>query len=585
MNDQPSTDAPAELRPYRRLWRDWLRPQRCRIALAGLMILVVAVSSGAYAKVIQQIIAGFETDPKGVVYWGPLAVVAVTLARGAGQYFHSVLVYDARLALETGLKKAMFAKLVHTDLAQLQTEAPAGLAARFSSDIAVAGASVEAMNTGAMAVLTVVAAFAVMLGIDWQMTVAIAAIFFVAVYPVNRIGSRLRRISDQTQSQVAAMAANVSDSLAGILMVRTYQLEDHLVRSADGIFDDLQRIMARARSLSARIVPLMEVLGGTAVAALLFLVAWRLARGTTTMADFMGLLTGLGVAAAPARGLGQSYATMQQGAGALDRVYRLFDAKNEIREAAQVRSPAALSGAIKFSAVGFCYSGGKPTLQDVSFAVDSGSRVAFVGRSGAGKSTVFKLIPRLFDVTNGSIELDGIDLRDLGIAALRRQISVVSQDSVLLAGSVADNIGFGRPGASRDDIIAAAKAAHADGFIVALPDGYDSQVTAAGTTFSGGERQRLSIARAILRDAPILLLDEPTSALDAQSEDAIRTALRALEKGRTTLIIAHRLATILDADKIVVLDNGRVVDQGTHAALLAGNGLYADLYRLQFLGG
>ncbi len=584
MIDVTTPPCKTEAQPFRRLWRDWLRPMGGQLALAVLLIVVVAVASGAYAKVIQWVIAGFETDPARVILWGPLAVVAVTFARGVAQYLHSVLIFDARLTLETGLKKAMFAKLVHADLAQLQTEAPAGLAARFSSDISVAGGAVEAMNIGLMSLLTVLASFAVMLSIDWQMTMAIALIFFVAVYPVSKIGRKLRGISGETQRQISTMAARVSDGLSGILMVRTYQLEDRLIGDANGIFDDLQRLMARARSWSARIVPLMEVMGGLAVAALLCIVAWRLSRGTTTMADFMGLLTGLGVATTPARGLGQSYATAQQGAGALQRVFALLDGQNAIKDRADAKAGATLTGAIRFQGVSFAYPGGGEALKDVSFEVKAGSRVAFVGRSGAGKSTIFKLLPRLFEVTSGAIMLDGVDLRDLTMATLRRQIAVVSQDSILLAASVADNIGFGRLDAGRDEIIAAAKAAAADAFIVALPNGYDTELNLSAVLFSGGERQRLSIARAILRNAPVLLLDEPTSALDAESEDAIRTALRGLEAGRTTLIIAHRLATILDADKIVVLDDGRVVDQGTHGELLQRGGLYADLFRLQFAG-
>jgi ATP-binding cassette, subfamily B, bacterial MsbA len=220
----------------------------------------------------------------------------------------------------------------------------------------------------------------------------------------------------------------------------------------------------------------------------------------------------------------------------------------------------------------------------VSFDIQPGERVALVGRSGAGKSTVFKLLPRLFDVTGGRITLDDEDIRLLGIASLRRQFAIVGQDSVLLSGTAAANIGFGREGASRDEIVAAARAAAADGFIAALPQGYDTKLGASGPALSGGERQRLSIARAILRDAPVLLLDEPTSALDAESEASIREALKDLQKGRTTLIIAHRLATILDADKIIVIDAGQVAETGTHADLLARGGLYAELYRLQFAG-
>ena len=326
----------------------------------------------------------------------------------------------------------------------------------------------------------------------------------------------------------------------------------------------------------------MEVLVGLAVALLLFVVGLRIRAGTITIADFTALLTGLGVIAAPARRLGGNFATVQQGVAALDRLFLLFDAENTITDGPDHLDRAI--GQIRFEAVDFAYPDGHVALQGFTLAVEPGQRVAFVGRSGAGKSTVFNLLPRLYDPTGGRILLDGHDLRSLTLASLRDQIAVVSQEFVLLSGTVAANIGFGRRTASRAEIEAAARDAAADGFIRALPNGYDTLVSPTAGQFSGGERQRLSIARAILRDAPVLLLDEPTSALDAESESLIRGALDRLAHGRTTLVIAHRLSTILDSDLIVVMDRGRIVERGTHAELLAAEGLYADLYALQFAG-
>jgi subfamily B ATP-binding cassette protein MsbA len=318
------------------------------------------------------------------------------------------------------------------------------------------------------------------------------------------------------------------------------------------------------------------------VAVLLFVVGKRINAGTITVADFTGLLTGLGVVAGPARKLGSTFASTMQGRAALDRVFMLFDVENHIVDGPDTMGRAV--GQIRFEDVDFAYPDGHVALEDFALTIEPGTRTAFVGRSGAGKSTVFNLLPRLYDPTAGRILLDGRDTRSLTLASLRDQIAVVSQDSVLLTGSVAANIGFGRRDATREEIEAAARDASADAFIRALPAGYDTPVAPTANQFSGGERQRLSIARAFLRDAPILLLDEPTSALDAESEAAIRLALDRLARGRTTLIIAHRLSTVLDSDLIVVMDRGRIIERGTHETLLAQGGLYADLHALQFAG-
>jgi subfamily B ATP-binding cassette protein MsbA len=266
----------------------------------------------------------------------------------------------------------------------------------------------------------------------------------------------------------------------------------------------------------------------------------------------------------------------------MERIYGVLDADAKIVSSANAVEPGRLSGRLKFDAVDFAYPDGTTALSGISFEAKPGETIAFVGRSGAGKTTVFNLLPRLYDVTGGRIELDGNDLRDLDVDGVRRNLALVSQDSLLLTGTVADNLKAGREDATDDEVIAAAKAASAHDFIMELPKGYDTRITPENHGFSGGQRQRLSIARAMLRDAPILMLDEPTSALDAASEGIVRASLGRLSEGRTTLVIAHRLATILSADQILVMEAGRVIERGTHSELVALNGVYAQLYRMQF---
>ena len=568
--------------PWRRLWRDWLAPHRGMLGFALLMTGIVALASAGYSKLIQLVMTAYQQGTPSVIWWGPLGVIGLSCANGIGQYYKETTTNRVTNRMETELRKTMFARLVGTDLARLQTEAPAGLAARFSADIGLIGGAVRSSLGGLSGILTIVFTFFVLLSIDWPLTLGICAVFALALVPVNRIGRRLRRLAKRTQAEVAAMTSEVAEGLAGIRMARTYRLETPLAENAEGVFERLFGLRTTQNRVQARVAPLMEVLIGLAVALLLLVVGLRIRAGTITIADFTALLTGLGVIAGPARRLGGSFATVQQGTAALDRVFLLFDVENTIRDGPE-RIERAL-GQIRFENVSFAYPDGHAALDGITLVVEPGQRVAFVGRSGAGKSTLFNLLPRLYDPTGGRILLDGRDLRALSLASLRDQIAVVGQESVLLSGTVARNIGFGRQGATRDEIEAAARAAAADGFIRALPQGYDSEVMPAAGELAGGERQRLSIARAILRDAPILLLDEPTSALDAESEAAIRGALDRLARGRTTLVIAHRLSTVLDSDLIVVMDRGRIVERGTHAELLALGGLYADLYALQFAG-
>ncbi len=570
--------------PYKRLWHEWLKHHKRVLALGFLGMLIAALASAGYAKGLQWVIDAFEAEERSVIWWGPLLMIALTSAKGLGTWLFQVNSNSALVRTETDLQKAMHKKLVFADLAQIQGESPTALSTRFTADIMLVRQSVMQIFGGVSAVLILLATVAVMLSIDWVITLTLVAVFSLAVYPVNRIGARLHVVSRDTQDDLALMTGEISEALGSIRMARAYQLEPYLLRSAGTVFNRLLGLKLRLIRLEARLSPIMESLSGIAIAALLVVVAWRLSNGTTTLANFMALMAGFGVISQPARNLGKTFAMAKQGEAALDRIFEILDLHSTIADPKTPKPLASRNGALAFENVGFTYPDGKQALFDITLTVSAGAMVAFVGRSGAGKSTIFNLLPRLFDVSSGQILLDGINIRDLTQADLRSQIALVSQDSVLLSGTIGQNIGFGREGASQTQIEAAAKAAAAHSFITALPQGYDTPVAAAASALSGGEKQRISIARAMLRDAPILLLDEPTSALDAESEAVIKKVFAELSKGRTTLVIAHRLATIREADIIVVLDQGRVAETGTHDELLAKSGIYAELFRLQFSG-
>lgn len=568
---------------YGRMWRDWMRPYKWILAFTVILMAIVAAASAGYAKFIEYIIDAFSQGDESVAIWGPLGVLALTFSRGFSQYFRQIIQNRILSKVQSEMQDKMFESLVHMDLRHLLAEAPASLAARFSSDIELARQAALDLFLGVTAIFTLVATFAVMLSIDWAMSIGLIMIFGLAYGPVSIAGSKVRKISARTQSEIAGMTESVNEGLAGIRMVRTYQLEDRMLRNAHAVFRSLYKLRVSLNKWQYSVSPMLEIAGGLAVAALLYLVTWRMKSGALDLAGFLGLLTALGVATNPAQKIGNSYTRALQGVAALERIFNLFDAKNTIRDGDfEYPEGEKAKGAIAFDKVGFVYPDGYEALKDINLKIGEGATFAFVGRSGAGKSTVFNLLPRLFDVTEGSIKLDGRDIREYKLSALRNQISVVSQDSVLLKGTVLENIAFGRPDASRQECIEAAKAASADGFIENLKNGYDTMIDPSQSAFSGGERQRISIARAILRNAPILLLDEPTSALDAESEASIRAALEHLSEGRTTLVIAHRLSTIMHADQIVVMDKGVIAELGTHEELLQQHGIYADLFNLQF---
>lgn len=569
---------------YRRIWRDWLAPHRTLIFVSFGLMVINAVASAGYSKMIQLIISAYETAIPNVIWWGPLGIVIISSLKGFSTYYRTLTANVALGRFTVSMQKALYEKLVYADLSRLQSDSPAALAVRISSDVGMISGAFQQMMGGISSVLIILATLGVMLSIDWSITLILIVIFGLAVAPVNQIGGKIRQATKRSQKQLSELNNEIVEGLGAIRMARTYQLEDYLGKTAAAIFDELYVLQIRILKWRARLSPVMEILSGLAIAALLAIVSWRIGRETITVADFLGLLTGIGVVSQPARRLGSTFAGAMQGLVAVDRVFSVLDAENSITDKADALALDRAAGHLKFTSVGFAYDNEFEALRDVNIDIPAGAKVALVGRSGAGKSTVFNLIPRLFDATSGAITLDGVDLRDLEINALRRQIAVVGQESVLLAGTVGENIGFGRIGANADDIRAAAKAAAADAFISKLENGYDTEISPSGGHFSGGEKQRISIARAILRDAPILLLDEPTSALDAESEAAIRTALDDLAKDRTTIIIAHRLTTILDADMIVVMDEGCVVETGTHEDLLKSGGLYSELYRLQFAG-
>ena len=567
----------------RRLWREHLRFYRGRIVLIVVTTLVMSGTTALYPALIDWAFTMFAHKDARILYQVPIMVLAVTAVKGISMYFQAVLTQDMVLLVIRRLQVAMFAHLSDAALARVEREPPATLAARFTTDATVIReAMTRAVNAVADAA-TVVGLVVTMIAIDWKLSLIAAFLYPLAGIPVQRIGKRMRRASGGMQETMGGAAAVLNESFAQARTVRSYGLEAHEKARANETFERLYKALIRMTRVRSRLDPMLEVLGGVAVALVIGFEGWRNATGGSGVGNFMGFISALLLASRPLRALGTMNSAIQEGLAGLIRVFTVIDEPAAIADMPDAVPLPEGPGEVAFSGVTFAYPDGRPGLTGLTFTARPGQMLALVGSSGAGKSTALALIPRLYTQSGGEIRIDGAEIRQVTLASLRGSIAYVGQDALLFDDSIAANIAMGRPGATQEDIAEAAAAAAAAKFIAEMPEGFSTRVGVNGQRLSGGQRQRVALARAILRNPRILLLDEAPSALDPDSEAAVPTALAKLRQGRTTIVVAHRLSTVRDADLIVVMQDGQAIESGTHAELLATDGAFARLVRAQAL--
>jgi ATP-binding cassette, subfamily B, bacterial MsbA len=568
---------------FARLFRDHIRHYRGYLLLAVLAMMVAAGATAGFAKLIEPILDDIFIAKNAAALWPiALAVVGVFVLRGLANYAEAVCMSHTGQGIIRDLQNRMFRHVIGADLQFFQSQPVGSLVSRFTFDVQMLRAAVSNTITGVgKDVFTLIFLAGVLLYQDASLALVAIVVFPLTAWPITRVGRRVRKIAGSTQDAAGDFTSFLEQIFYGARQVKANLGEARANERARDAAEELFTLSQRSQRYRALTSPLMEFIGALAIAAVVVYGGQQVILGNKTTGEFFSFITALILAYEPLKNLAKLNATLQEGMAAAQRIYDFLAYQPRIVDSPLARPLRLVAGEIEFRDVVFGYGQGQNVLRGINLKIPARKTVALVGPSGGGKSTILNLLPRFYDIQSGQIFIDGQEVRALTLFSLRQSMALVAQETLLFDDTVWANIIYSKPDASMAEVEAAARAAEAHDFIQSLPDGYQTVVGPNGSKLSGGQRQRIAIARAMLKNAPILLLDEATSALDSQTEQQVQAALQQLMAGRTTLVIAHRLSTITQADWIYVIGQGQVIEQGTHAQLLAQNGSYAELYRLQ----
>ena len=562
----------------------YIKPYWKRGLAAGICTIIAAGGTAYLPFVIKDMVDQVLSEKNTTMLnWIVLSIIVVFVIRGIAYYGQSYLMNYVGQRVIIDIRKAVFEKLQRLSMSFYDKHKTGTIMSYVTNDVsALQSAMVDNVVEMITETVILVASIVMMIYLDWKLFLVTFATFPVVLFFIDSFGKRIRKSGSRIQEAAADITSVLQEVVSSPRVIKSFVREGYEVDRFDKENMNNFRANMKYAQLSSTLTPTIEFVAAVGVSIILWYGGNSVINGSITAGSLVAFLTYAVNISNPIKRLSRVIGNIQKALAAAQRVFDVLDLPEDIKNEPDAKALPKVKGDVRFNDVSFAYNENEEVLSHVSFEVKPGEMVAFVGPSGAGKSTVASLLPRFYDAINGSITIDGQDIRKVTLDSLREQVGIVPQETVLFNGSVYDNILYGRLDATREEVEAAAKAANAHDFIMQLPDGYETMLGDRGMNISGGQRQRISIARAILKNPQILILDEATSALDTESERVVQEALDRLMVGRTSFVIAHRLSTIKNADKIMVLEKGQLIEQGNHDELMAMDGLYAHLYKIQY---